>query len=200
MKLFVLLGIFTFGMSAAACPDLSGDWICEDSLGEKWQETVKKDGLKYSFTVDGKTDDIYADGRIQKESIGSLDFVSTALTGVAEAGASMLPTPAQGLIFIAAVNKAAETTKSLIKMELSFRCVGNSIQGSGKFNAAFSIPFVLSISAKGTAVTSETLIGSERLGKIDALGTVTGKPAMSFAGGEQTGPLNETTTSKCVRK
>ncbi len=199
MKAFALIAFLFTSVSALACPDISGEWKCEDSNGEKWTESIKKDGLKFVVVTEGETFDIYTDGRVQKDSVGNLNVAEGVLARMTELVSKILPDSAKAAIVLAAISKAGQNTKSLVKVERVYACQGPELKSDYKFSTQFNIRFLLSIDGLGTIKASEKLEGNKRTGTAQIRGSLKGAPTLSIGVPEQQASLDQDLSMTCVR-
>lgn len=68
-KLLVLLSV-VFGMSAYACPDFTGKYMCETEDGSPAETTVTTNGNVYTMTDYEGTQTVVADGQVRRGDEG----------------------------------------------------------------------------------------------------------------------------------
>ena len=77
-----LLGLGLSGISALACPNLAGNWICKSDGGSTFTESVAQqaipNGMLYTLTSGSGTEQLYVDGTAHP---ASMDGLTGTMTG-----------------------------------------------------------------------------------------------------------------------
>ncbi|MCP4912297.1 MAG: hypothetical protein GY909_04195 [Oligoflexia bacterium] len=71
-KLLVLLSV-VFGMSAFACPDFTGKYMCETEDGQLDETTIVTNGNVYTMTDNEGTQTVVADGQERRGDEGMME-------------------------------------------------------------------------------------------------------------------------------
>ena len=203
MKNILAISAFLVAANAYACPNFTGEWVCKDSQGEQWVESVVTTGNKYVVTSnpgtpDEKKEELVVDGKVQKETEGDESFAHLAL----EKAVGMLPKEKQAT-FIAASKSIMAKTSEFFQSETVHQCKGNSIVSTSKYSGKFAVPLIFSATVSGDGVGTNSIEGNRRVGVIKINGTLVGKPSsLSLFDKipEKNEQWTETITMECVKK
>ena len=206
-QLTAIIGLLVVTANAYACPNLTGEWVCKDSKGEQWTESITTTGNKYVVVLDKgtpseKTEEYVVDGKPRKEGSANSNGLSAFFEATLEKSVNLLPKDKQAAFVLGAkalTNKVSE----IFQAETTVACKDNAIVSEATFFVIFSIPLVFSATAKGSGNSRDVLEGNQRKGTMNIQGSVTGKPAslpLYSDIPEKTENLDEVITMECVKK